>query len=105
MGLRNDVNLVWHSRGERDVGYELLILGDDSIALMNRHQHRSILVVNLVLVKKDLIQLAAPDTAFAVDEVFLCVYKLTFERVGNDRGGDYLRVRMCQRSAGSLSMI
>src|SRR4029079_10829186 len=105
MVLWKDVNFVGHPGSERYVGHKLLIFGYHAVSLIYRYQHRTVGVINLVLIIEELIELAAPDTPLAVCKVLLCVVQLVLERIGDDRSGDDLGVRVSQRSAGGLAMV
>src|SRR5262252_6356345 len=105
MSLRYDVNLVRHSSRERDISDKFLIFRYDTIALMDRNEHRSVGIIDLIFIIEDLIQLTAPDATFSVDKMFLGVYQFALKRVRNNGSRNNLRVRMSQRSAGRLAVI
>src|ERR1044071_6812401 len=105
MGLGEDVYLIWHSRCERDVGYELVVLGDHPVALVDFDQDRSVRIVDPVLIEEELIYLSAPDAALSIHVVLLRVEQLALEDVGHDGGRDDLGVGMTERGAGGLAMI
>src|SRR6185295_2263548 len=105
MILRYDVDLVGHARCKRNISDKLFGFSNDAIALVNGHEHASVRIVNLVLVVKELLELTAPDAAFAVDEVILGIQKLALQHVRDHGRCDYLCVRVSERSARRLAVI
>src|SRR5688572_10240842 len=103
--LRDNVYLVRHARGERDIGDELFVLRHDPVALAYGHKHRAVPVVYLVIVVEELVNMPAPYAALAVRVMLLGVIELDLQRVGDDRGGDYLRVRVRKRRAGRFAVV